>query len=725
MKKITLLLAFTLSVFITSAQWEWQRPFPQGNNLNDVFLINQDVGWAVGELGIIIKTLDGGETFEVLESNVQVNLNAVEFFSPQLGFIVGDNGTVLETDNGGESWNVNLDGITANLNDLSLVSPNKIWIGGDKGNILHSNNGGDTWDLQYDDSTTFINSIYFLNENSGWAAGRNDSAEGLILQTDDGGSTWTEIIEGVLYPFRTIHFTSSFIGWAIVSDQFYKTMDGGINWVLMSLEFEEDSFYDIFFTDNDNGWVVGVGDCVPVQGALILHTNDGGETWNGQNSTYNDLRSVYFVDTENGCAVGDNGNIVHTSNSGYTWYVTCGSYSRAYLADVFFVDQNHGWTVGGGYYPSFSEILHTDDGGDYWYKQEAPVSFLTSVYFLNQNEGWITGTGTFAYDINVILHTTNGGDLWETQYSESGEWYFHALKDIAFLDSENGWAVGGSQHAPPQEPILLFTEDGGESWDDYSYLTDKSLSAVCFIDQENGWIAGYETILKTTDGGQTWNELWTGIHSFQDICFVDDDHGWVIGDSNSISSASDVIMRTTDGGITWEKQYFEWSYEKKIFFNDINHGWLACDANLYYTANGGVTWQEQFTGAQSYLGGVFFIDNNIGWAVGSNSTILRTDNGGMVDIQTPSLTTQNTFLINTYPNPFTTSTTIAYELQHPSTVQITIYNHLGEQIETIRQKQSAGKQQVVWDGMGLPSGVYCCVLKTNAGIQTTKMIKLK
>lgn len=78
-----------------------------------------------------------------------------------------------------------------------------------------------------------------------------------------------------------------------------------------------------------------------------------------------------------------------------------------------------------------------------------------------------------------------------------------------------------------------------------------------------------------------------------------------------------------------------------------------------------------------------------------------------------------------YPNPFTISTIIEYELQKPSTVQITIYNRLGEQLEVIRKTQSAGRQKVLWNGEGLPGGVYFCVLKTDKETKTTKMIKLK
>jgi len=43
----------------------------------------------------------------------------------------------------------------------------------------------------------------------------------------------------------------------------------------------------------------------------------------------------------------------------------------------------------------------------------------------------------------------------------------------------------------------------------------------------------------------------------------------------------------------------------------------------------------------------------------------------------------------------------------------------------MEKNQSAGKQQLVWNGEGMPVGVYFCVLKTESGIQTLKMIKMK
>jgi len=81
--------------------------------------------------------------------------------------------------------------------------------------------------------------------------------------------------------------------------------------------------------------------------------------------------------------------------------------------------------------------------------------------------------------------------------------------------------------------------------------------------------------------------------------------------------------------------------------------------------------------------------------------------------------------ITAYPNPFNSSIVIEYELKNSETVEITIYNHLGKQVELIEQNQPQGKQQVVWNAEGLPAGIYYCVLKTENGTQTMKMTKLK
>ena len=67
------------------------------------------------------------------------------------------------------------------------------------------------------------------------------------------------------------------------------------------------------------------------------------------------------------------------------------------------------------------------------------------------------------------------------------------------------------------------------------------------------------------------------------------------------------------------------------YFFDENNGWLYGDNGaIYYTQNGGVSWQIQRDTSSAYsdINDIYFYDATHGWACGDNGTILRTTNGG-------------------------------------------------------------------------------------------------
>ncbi len=83
-------------------------------------------------------------------------------------------------------------------------------------------------------------------------------------------------------------------------------------------------------------------------------------------------------------------------------------------------------------------------------------------------------------------------------------------------------------------------------------------------------------------------------------------------------------------------------------------------------------------------------------------------------------------LAQNYPNPFNTRTTIQYSLPEESGVTIEIYNILGRKVETlIREKQTAGYHQVVWDAENQPSGNYLYRIKVAEYVETRSCLLLK
>ncbi|UCH10045.1 MAG: T9SS type A sorting domain-containing protein [Fidelibacterota bacterium] len=88
-------------------------------------------------------------------------------------------------------------------------------------------------------------------------------------------------------------------------------------------------------------------------------------------------------------------------------------------------------------------------------------------------------------------------------------------------------------------------------------------------------------------------------------------------------------------------------------------------------------------------------------------------------------------LSQNYPNPFNPATTIQYELPHAASIQLTVYNLLGEEVVRLEYgHQEAGTHTAEWTGRDatgslVSSGVYFYRLKAEGLTQTRKMLFLR
>ena len=79
-----------------------------------------------------------------------------------------------------------------------------------------------------------------------------------------------------------------------------------------------------------------------------------------------------------------------------------------------------------------------------------------------------------------------------------------------------------------------------------------------------------------------------------------------------------------------------------------------------------------------------------------------------------------------YPNPFNASTTIRYGIPQDGTVELSIYNILGQKIQTlVNGSQIAGYHETVFDASGLSSGIYLYRLITERSVETRKLMLVK
>ena len=367
----------------------------------------------------------------------------------------------------------------------------------------------------------------------------------------------------------------------------------------------------MYFLNKNYGWAVG-------QSINQLKTTNGGNTWvemPGLNGLF--LDDVFFADSVNGWTVQqspyfEQSKVYSTVDGGNNWTYM---FQRSFdLNEFSFVNKNFGWLVG-----AKGTILKTTDAGIHWvnqYSQSLTTQYLQCVYFVNNDTGWIGGFG-------ILLKTTNAGLNWD-KLSLPINFNFTSF---SFINSNEGWAGAGSK--------ILRTKDGGINWIEQATGLTKWINSICFTDSLNGWAVGqFETILKTTDGGATWNRKYIisdSLNAFMSAYFIDENIGWVVGGYGQ-------ILKTTNGGESWEVQVHDstsWLYSVR-FLNDSVGIVLGDHGAILKTTNAGQNWVNHPTGANEALRSVYIIDSLQAWAVGGWGTILRTTDGGLTWVNYPS-----------------------------------------------------------------------------------------
>ncbi|MBC8400687.1 MAG: T9SS type A sorting domain-containing protein [Candidatus Marinimicrobia bacterium] len=458
-----------------------------GNALFSAYFINEYLGWSVGDMGTVIKTSDGGQTWTNIESGVITQLQAVFFISDSIGWVcgtltdsVGASPAFLKTTDGGENWLIEMESIQYDLHDMFFINSDTGGVMG-SGIYLSTFDSGNSWIENLGVSGV---SIHFSCPNYGWTVG----SVGSIHKTTDSGFNWTEKRKGPTEYLKAITFVDSNMGftagWGLGPTRgvILKTIDGGSNWELMTV-LENVPIFDIIFLNDEVGYIIG--DSATVYGApgLVYKTINGGQSWSTNFIGTVPIGGITFTDDSTGWIVGWDGQIYITTDSGNTWEQQVSGIENDpfnNLFSVFFIDSNTGYAGGDNI------ILKTSTGGDLWEPNLGLYGTIYDIKFVNDSTGWAVGGGQGG----LIFKTVNRGNSWLQQSSGTSSW----LTSINFINSDTGWITGNNG-------IFLKTISGGNTWI-HERVTSLDLEDTYFLDHNTGWIVGeHGTILKTTTGG--------------------------------------------------------------------------------------------------------------------------------------------------------------------------------------------------------------------------------
>ncbi|MEO8168733.1 MAG: YCF48-related protein, partial [bacterium] len=104
----TILTMLILAATIVTAQqadnWVWMNPKPQGNTIRALDFVDNNIGYAAGAYGTILKTVDKGVSWHKLNSGTTDQFLSLCFPDVNTGYVGGPNQLLKKTTNGGESW---------------------------------------------------------------------------------------------------------------------------------------------------------------------------------------------------------------------------------------------------------------------------------------------------------------------------------------------------------------------------------------------------------------------------------------------------------------------------------------------------------------------------------------------------------------------------------------------------------------------------------------------
>ncbi len=275
--------------------------------------------------------------------------------NPQYGWVCGFNGHVLRTTDGGNTWQGSQVPSSANLESIHFVGTSIGYTSGAAG-IFKSVDGGATWTNITPSGNPPLWGCYFLNADVGMVVGGGCGVGAgtyqFFFRTTDGGQNWSLYLDSVPNTGLTdvILYSATGLGYAASSGRIWRTDNGGQNWAVADTS--GPVVWNEEITNINSSFLVPVAGSECGGGGLgggMLFTTDNGTIWRDY-TTGVPMFGTYLLNTTTGWACGDGRSVYYTADGGLNWQLRNCGIEAGDLDDIWFINENSGWVVGQGVY---------------------------------------------------------------------------------------------------------------------------------------------------------------------------------------------------------------------------------------------------------------------------------------------------------------------------------------------------------------------------------------
>lgn len=266
---------------------------PVAGRYDDLFFLNDSIGWTCNSEGNSFKTTDTGAHWTQHTVSDNNYLRSIEFMDADTGFCGGlyTGKNLFKTTDGGQTWvNISsqLPGFQGGICGLSCPGGQVVYgcgVWSSPAYFIKSTDGGVTW--QKKDMSAYASAlvdILFISRDTGWVSGRNPNGYGVILHTTDAGNTWQTIYISTFsgdYVWKLQRLSAETWFASIERDPFVSakteiltSTDGGLHFLPITVSYSYYRLQAVGFLTPARGWT---GD------NALFETTDGGSSWQNVN----------------------------------------------------------------------------------------------------------------------------------------------------------------------------------------------------------------------------------------------------------------------------------------------------------------------------------------------------------------------------------------------------------------------------------------------------------
>lgn len=561
-----------------------------------------------------------------------------------------------------------------------------------------------------------------------------------VMVSSDTGKTWQQI--AVLkdgYLLESIFVNKAGTIFIASGKNIYSSFDNGKTWNAQNIVFPG----DVFFAESSDGSVYMFGTFVSYK------TLDSGKTW----SEIFDLPSQSITSA---WITPDDIIYISTPYSGAFMFnkkdwIGLGNANPHFYLNAILVSKNNKVYVA----TTTKGVCLYDSKNKLWIEKSSGLEANIYSFIVTPRKSLLLFTGSY------LFRSADDGNSWEKVF-DSNNYY---LTKLFVLEGSNSIFLVFNRQ-------ILRSDDDGLTWAvvdstlPKGYISDINISGNNTIYLSDG-----VTLSRSSDWGKNWVPIWKCDSSCLDC--INDQVSYIAVSKNEISfTFNRNVYRSFDQGNSWIQinasalpqrrlgdgiyNYFLrrsplgnlfmvvgnsiYSQSANYFWEKIYDGGLTNNVptrigDLTFRANGemffsiynqiwhsvdaGKSWQFIVEGDK-----LFYAQLSV-----SDDYVYATNGNYLFKIYGPTLTTSKfstVYISNSYPNPFNNQTTIEFYIQQPGYVNLSIFNSIGQKVETVVQNYTgAGFYKINWQPKNLASGIYLYHLQTSKFTETKKMIYLK